>query len=202
MSDATRLERTTHAVNGVRAGLQLTEGEVRIEKEAAGDGGPTSVTVPVDRIRGVEVQKPSRSSSGWLHLAVVDGSPPPSTELAAMSDPYTIPLTTRHLSAARRFERMVEDHVQRRGLPPETPSTRPTTSSGVVLTDAPTTSETAPEEPPPPAPTAPATVAPDADEPAPEGALAAQLRELAALHAAGSLTDEEFRLAKERVLQG
>jgi hypothetical protein len=202
MSDATRLERTTHAVTGVRAELQLVEGEVRIEKEAAGDGGPTSVTVPIDRVRGVDLRKPSRSSSGWLHLAVVDGSPAPSTELAAMSDPYTIPLTARHLSAARRFERMVEDHVQRRGLPPETPAARPASSSGVVLTDAPTTSETTPEEPPPPASTAPPAAAAGADDPAPEGALATQLRELAALHAAGSLTDEEFRLAKERVLEG
>jgi hypothetical protein len=221
MSDATRLERATHTVGGERAELRLEDGAVTIAKEATTRGRPSSVTVPVDRVRGVDLHRPSRASSGWLHVAVVDGSPAPSTELAAMSDPYTIPITSRHLTAARRLERLVEDHVRRRGLPAEEPSTSVATSSGVVLTDAPTTHEAPPTPEVPTAsevPTAAETAATPATDvepppytppgeeageaPAEGGALAAELRELADLHEAGALTDEEFRRAKQRVLGG
>lgn len=217
MSEATRLERTTHAVAGDRAELQLKDGVITIVKSATAQVRPTEVTVPIDRVRSVEVRKPSRSTSGWLHVAVVDGSPAPVTELAAMSDPYTIPIVGRQVTAARRLERLVADHVQRRGLPPEDAGSSPGPGpSGVVLTDAPTTASassttrrsgggdsspngdsrsgasTASAPPPPP---------PPPDPSAPEDDLTAKLRELAELHRSGALTDEEFRRAKQSVLE-
>jgi hypothetical protein len=217
VSEATRLERTTHAVAGDRAELRLQDGVITIVKSATAQVGSTEVSVPIDRVRSVEVRKPSRTSSGWLHVAVVDGSPAPVTELAAMSDPYTIPIVGRQVTAARRLERLVADHVQRRGLPPEEagPSAGPG-PSGVVLTDAPTTASTSPSPerpgsgasspgagdrsgaaatgaPPPPPPPGP---------PAPEEDLTAKLRDLAELHRSGALTDEEFRQAKQSVLDG
>jgi hypothetical protein len=209
VSEATRLERTTHAVAGDRAEVQLEDGVITITKAATAQARPTEVSVPIDRVRSVEVRRPSRAASGWLHVAVVDGSPAPVTELAAMSDPYTIPIVGRQVTAARRLERLVADHVQRRGLPAEEtgPSPRPI-PSGVVLTDAPTTASTsagpqAPPSPPPPPPAAavPATNgAGDAGE-APDEDLIAKLRELADLHRSGALTDEEFRRAKQAVLE-
>jgi hypothetical protein len=212
VSEATRLERTTHAVAGDRAELRLQDGVITITKAATAQARPTEVTVPIERVRSVEVRKPSRAASGWLHVAVVDGSPAPVTELAAMSDPYTIPIAGRQVTAARRLERLVADHVQRRGLPAEEtgPSPRPT-PSGVVLTDAPTTASTstrAPETPPapPPPPPPPSAAAPstngagDPDD-APEEDLTAKLRELADLHRSGALTDEEFHRAKQAVLE-
>jgi hypothetical protein len=217
VSEATRLERTTHAVAGDRAELQLEDGVITIVKSATAQARPTEVTVPIDRVRSVEVRKPSRTSSGWLHVAVVDGSPAPVTELAAMSDPYTIPIVGRQVTAARRLERLVADHVQRRGLPPEDAASSPGAGpSGVVLTDAPTTASTsAPTErtgagatspggderpgattasPPPPPP--------PPDPPTPDEDLTTKLRKLAELHRSGALTDEEFRLAKQAVLDG
>jgi hypothetical protein len=140
VGEATRLERATHSIGGDRAELRLEAGVITIAKGATSQARPTEVTVPVGRVRSVEVRKPSRAASGWLHVAVVDGSPAPVTELAAMSDPYTIPLGGRQVGAARRLERMVADHVQRRGLPAESSDAKPRRpSSGVVLTDAPTT---------------------------------------------------------------
>jgi hypothetical protein len=216
VSEATRLERTTHAVAGDRAELQLKDGVITIHKSATAQARPTEVTVPIDRVRSVEVRKPSRTSSGWLHVAVVDGSPAPVTELAAMSDPYTIPIVGRQVTAARRLERLVADHVQRRGLPPEEPGSSPGPGpSGVVLTDAPTTASAAPTmEPSGAGPSSPdgdgrsgasASSAPPPppppDPPAPEEDLTTKLRELAELHRSGALTDEEFRRAKQSVLE-
>jgi hypothetical protein len=146
VGEATRLERATHSIGGDRAELRLEAGVITIAKGATSQARPTEVTVPVGRVRSVEVRKPSRAASGWLHVAVVDGSPAPVTELAAMSDPYTIPLGGRQVGAARRLERMVADHVQRRGLPAESSDAKPRRpSSGVVLTDAPTTATRPPE---------------------------------------------------------
>jgi hypothetical protein len=212
VSEATRLERTTHAVAGDRAELQLQDGMITITKAATAQARPTEVSVPIDRVRSVEVRKPSRAASGWLHVAVVDGSPAPVTELAAMSDPYTIPIVGRQVTAARRLERLVADHVQRRGLPAEETGPTPRlVPSGVVLTDAPTTSSTsvtaseAPPTPPPPPPPPSAATPPthgtgDAID-ASEEDLTAKLRELADLHRSGALTDEEFRRAKQAVLE-
>jgi hypothetical protein len=240
VGEATRLERATHSIGGDRAELRLEAGVITIAKGATSQARPTEVTVPVDRVRSVEVRKPSRAASGWLHVAVVDGSPAPVTELAAMSDPYTIPLGGRQVAGARRLERMVADHVQRRGLPAESSGAKPRRpSSGVVLTDAPTTAtrtsearrrtatgDTAHARPvdaratdveptgteptgTEPASAEPTHVEPTGTEPAsaeptevdPAGAdLTAKLRELADLHRAGELTDDEFRRAKEAVL--
>jgi hypothetical protein len=215
VSEATRLERTTHAVAGDRAELRLQDGVITIVKSATAQVRPTEVTVPIDRVRSVEVRKPSRTSSGWLHVAVVDGSPAPVTELAAMSDPYTIPIVGRQVTAARRLERLVADHVQRRGLPPEDAGSSPGPGpSGVVLTDAPTTASTSPTPERSGAATSPAdgggragaTVTgaqpppPPPGPPTAEDDLTTKLQELAELHRSGALTDEEFRRAKQSVL--
>lgn len=212
MNETTRLQRTTHRVRGERSELRLEDGVVTIMKSATSQTGPSEVHVPIERVRSVEVRRPSRAGSGWLHLAVVDGSPAPATELAAMSDPYTIPLATRQVSAARRLERLVSDHVQRRGLPAEASGSSPGPgTSGVVLTDAPTTAgshrpagvaEPAAASPmvgtgPGAGPGSRGTDGPAGDD----EDLTGKLRELAELHRSGALTDEEFRRAKQAVLE-
>ncbi len=107
------------------------------------------------------------------------GAPPP-TELAAAGDPYTLPVTSRGAGPARRFVRLVERHVRERGLPVAIDPVGG--SSGVVLT------ADAPSRPPRP------------ETPDPDEDLVARLKELAELHAAGALSDEEFQRAKDRLL--
>lgn len=223
MSETTRLERSSHVVPGDRSELRLEDGHITLTKEAGTQARPTSVTVPIEQVRSVTLNSPSRGRPGWLHLAVVNGSPTPPSELAAMGDPYTLPLTTRHLHAARRLEKMVDDHVRRRGLPHVESGTAAGTGSGVILNPAP------PAPPPPTPPPAPpddspsaaaatdpadAPSSPDAPpaaasaagpgeasgEVVPRGELAGHLRELAELHEAGALSDREFEQAKRRVL--
>ncbi|HSK22786.1 MAG TPA: hypothetical protein VK906_06405, partial [Egicoccus sp.] len=71
--------------------------------------------------------------------------------LAAANDPYTVPVTARNLGAARRFCRLVADHVRDRGLPAAAP--HPGTGSTSVLvrpaTPASTVASPAPTVPPP-----------------------------------------------------
>lgn len=117
MREATRLERTSHVVRGERSELRLEDGILSLTKQATTQERPTTVTVPIDRVRGASIEPPSPRRRGWLHLRVVDGTPTPPTELAAASDPYTLPLRARQTRSARRLARMIGDHVQRRGLP-------------------------------------------------------------------------------------
>jgi hypothetical protein len=116
MADATALERSRLTIRGVRAVLALEDGRITLTK----DGPPqASVTFTVAQVRGTVLEPGSRGTRGWIHIAVVGGSLAPPGELAAMSDPYTLPITTRGAVTARRLARMVEKHLRERGLPPE-----------------------------------------------------------------------------------
>lgn len=191
MSDQTALESHELVVTGDRSELRLEHGRIAIHKQATTQARPTEVVFGVDQVRGASLETPR--GTGWLHVSVVGGSPPPPSGLAATGDPYTLPLTGRGTSAARRLVRMVERHVQQRGMPSEV--TRATASSGVIVR----TNGDHPVTPPP------------ADTPAPPGVraqgetttgdLVTRLRELADLHEAGALTDAEFERAKARLLQ-
>jgi hypothetical protein len=226
VSDATRLESSTFAVHGERAELLLGDGTVTITKQVPTQAEPIEVCVPIDRIRGASVERPSRGQPGWLHLAVVGGTSEPPTDLAAATDPHTVLVTSKNLTAARRFAKLVTDHIRRRGMPPELPEAGHSTS--VTLTAAPDPAPTsAPTTPPPPVPPpmppsdGPTPPAPPSDPspslPATDGtasstepadgevadaaAIVGQLRELAELHESGALTDEEFERAKGRILE-
>ncbi len=188
----TALERQRLVVRGDRAELRLEDGHLTVHKDATTQARPTEVTVAVDQVRGAELEAPPRGGLGWLHLSVVGGSPPPPTRLAAAGDPYTLPVDSRGVGAAKKLVRMVERHVQARGLPPDTAEVG--TSSGVVLEPARVPSPEDPDGPP----QADATSAPGI-EPAKDD-LVGHLRDLADLHEAGALTDDEFRRAKERLL--
>lgn len=197
MARGTALESQKMVVPGDRAELQVADGRISLHKEATTQRSPTNVAAAVDQVRGVTVQLPTRNEPGWVHVSVVNGSPPPPGAMAAAGDPWTLPITSRGTSAARRLAKMVERHVQVRGLPSE--SSTITTSSGVVLD-----------------PDGPVTPKPErrGSEGAPNGGGAANggaagggadlvqsLRELADLHASGALTDEEFQQAKDRLLR-
>ena len=209
MRDSTRLERTTQVVRGDRSELRLEDGRITVTKEATTQATPTTVTVGIEQVRNVALERPSRGGRGWLHLGVVDGSPAPPTELAAASDPYTLPLTARQVPAARRLARMIDDHVRRRGLPQAgNGGPAASRSSGVVISD-PTTSTEQPPVPPPPPPAPPPNVPTrgprDGDAPAEQRSgdeLIGRLRELTDLHHEGALSDEEFHRAKQQVLGG
>ena len=217
MREQTRLERTSQVVRGERSELRVDDGTLTLTKDATTQARPTNVTVPIDRVRAVTLQRPGPGRRGWLHLSVVDGTPAPVSELAAASDPYTLPLRSRHLGAARRLTRAITDHVRRRGLP-HVGDVPAQASSGVVLTTAEPSPATdaghIPPTPPPPPPPAPQPavqeeVAPrepeetaprEPEDDAPEGDLIAKLRDLADLHRQGALTDEEFQQAKQQIL--
>lgn len=201
MGETTRLERASRVVHGDRSELRLESGSITITKEATTQVKPTSVTVSIEQVRNVTLEKPMRGQHGWLHLSVVDGSPAPPSEMAASSDPYTLPITTRHLAAARRLARLITDHVRRRGLPHESSDTRERIYAGVIVqrgtpattaTAARPAASTPPPRVPPPAPDAPGSGA----------GMITQLRQLADLHRDGALTDAEFEHAKRQVLGG
>lgn len=197
MAELTAFERAELVIEGDRGELTVAAGEVTIRKEAPTRQRPTTVTVPVDRVRGTQLRTAGRGGRGWLHVAVVGGSPAPPGELAAVGDPYTLPLTSRSVGAARRFAKMVERHVQERGLPREAGPSDGRISSGVTVTGR----SAVPPAPPPPPP--PAASPPAASPPAlAEGAtdLVAELETLAGLRDRGILTEEEFERAKARVL--
>lgn len=206
MPEGTTLERTRLVIEGVRSELVLEGGRITITKEAPTQAAPSTVDVGVERVRGTTLNAPSRGQRGWLHVAVAGGSPAPPGELAAAGDPYTLPISSRSTSAARRFARLVDKHVAERGMPPDPRVGGRRYSSGVSLVDPPDdvadpTDEADPggEDIPP---------APD-DAPADPGPVDAadgsrfvnELRQLADLHASGALTDEEFERAKERLLR-
>lgn len=183
MSRSTTLERTRLVIDGVRAELVLEDGRITITKEGPTQAAPSTVSVDVDRLRGTSLNSPSRGGRGWIHVAVAGGSPTPPSELAAAGDPYTVPITSRATSAARRFARLVDKHVAERGMPSDPRVGGRQLSSGVSLVDPPDPDGGQPET---------------RDEP---HRLVAQLRELADLHDAGALTDEEFERAKSRLLR-
>lgn len=174
MTDTTSLETTALVVSGLRSELRLDGGRLTIVKEATTQPEPTEVTVAVDAVRAVSLRRPVRGGRGWLHVAVVGGSPPPPTELAAASDPYTLPITSRAVGRAKRLERLVEEHVRARGLPSEEPQATPR-STGVSVVD-------------------PTSCTPDAPTSA-----ARHLALLDELHDAGVLTDAEHERAELRV---
>jgi hypothetical protein len=250
MAHETGLERTRLVIRGVRSELRVEDGRVTIEKEAP---TPSQVVFGIEQIRGTSLDLPSPVGRGWVHLAVVEGSTTPAGELAAMADPYTLPITARSSGAARRLARLVDKHLRERGLPSEAafagaPPSDGRYSTGVALTSVP---PPGPAQPTPPeartGAAAPAASGPRSDERpadglapdglapdglAPDGLgsdglgsdrvasdgpvsdelasdthgvtaareLVAELTQLAGLHAAGALTDEEFRHAKRRVL--
>lgn len=158
MSAATRLERATHAVCADHAELRVERGTVVITKQAVTQDAPVEVRLDASRLRGADLQKPGRGSTGWLHVSAIGGTPRPPSELAAASDPYTVPVTARNLGAARRFARLVGDHVRQRGLPHESADDG-ARSTSVLLASA--TDDRQPEAsprpavPPPGAPAAP-----------------------------------------------
>lgn len=177
----TRLERTSLVVPGERSELRLEDARISIDKDLGAQHAPTSVAFPVAEVRGTTLQRPSRGEPGWLHVAVVGGSPAPATPLGATLDPYTLPITSRNVAAARRLGRLVTQHVQQRGLPPERTAGTGRISSSVTVS-------------------APPSPVPSEDEAASDGTLIGALRELAELHAAGALSDDEFQRAKAKVL--
>jgi hypothetical protein len=220
MDDATRLERTSLVVPADRCELRLEDARLTITKERPAQDGPTTVDVPISEVRGATLERPSRGQPGWLHIAVVGGTPAPTNDLGSTLDPYTMPITSRNVAAARRVVRLITQHVQQRGLPPEQEPDRGRISSSVTVTEgpaatSPTGAAPTPAPTPVPPPTAPAAragspslppvAAPKTSdaEPAVEdpSALARTLRELADLHASGALSDEEFEQAKAKVLE-
>jgi hypothetical protein len=200
MTGGTGLERARLVLRGVRSDLRLEDGRMSITKEAP---TPSEITFEVDRIRGTALDAPSPVGRGWIHIAVVEGTTTPASELAAMADPYTLPITARSTGVARRLARLVDKHLRERGLPSEaslhgTPSAGGRYSAGVSLAPAPVLRDPAVPEPPPPPPTSPTREA--GDQVADARELVSELRQLAELHASGALTDEEFERAKARVI--
>lgn len=184
MSDRpTPLERGGLVVRGRHGHVTVARDELVIVNAGA-TASPSQVHVPLPEVRGATVVPARRGTPGWVHVAVVDGSPPPPGQLAAVGDPYTVALGLGQVRSARRFVRAVEQHILRRGLPTATLTTR---STSVALTDA---------RPQPELVSAP--------EPAlPSGAdddWLTRLGEVADLHRRGLLTDHELAAAKTRLL--
>jgi hypothetical protein len=199
----TRLEHARLVIRGVRSELRVEDGHVTITKEVPTRAEPSTVTVPVDTIRAASVKAPSRGNRGWLHLAVLGGSPPPPTELAAANDPYTLPISSRSSGPAKRLVRLVERHVRKRGMPSEQGPNEGRYSSSVSITrsgssvrsaSAATDRPAGPDAGQPNHPPAPSRQRPRAED------MDVYMRELDDLHAAGALTDEEVERAKARLL--
>jgi hypothetical protein len=221
VSERTALEGARLTIRGERGELNADGGRITISKQALTQDAPTTVEFGVDEVRGAQVQTPSRGSRGWLHVGVVGGSPPPPGDLAAAADPFTLPLTSRSVGAARRFARLVDRHVQGRGMPPEVTATEGRLSSSVAVSPGPAGARPREALDPPPAasyppPPPPPPVAGSGRTETPSGGgsgadatsgdqvdptdLVEELRTLADLHQRGALSDAEFELAKARVL--
>jgi hypothetical protein len=138
VSERTALEGARLVIRGERGELSADGGRIAISKQALTSEAPTTVEFGVDEVRGAQLQSPSRGSRGWLHVGVVGGSPPPPGDLAAAADPFTLPLTSRSLGAAKRFVRLVDRHVQGRGMPTEVPPSEGRLSSSVTVSREPT----------------------------------------------------------------
>jgi hypothetical protein len=213
MDHATRLERTSLVVAADRCELRLEGAQLTLTKERAAQDAPTTVSVPVSEVRGATLERPSRGQPGWLHIAVVGGTPAPTNDLGSTLDPYTMPVTSRNVAAARRVVRLVTQHVQQRGLPPEQEPESGRISSSVTVTDGPGPTAPTGATPTPPAPPSSVAAAAGATAETPEASdvtsaakdpssLARTLRDLADLHASGALSDEEFEQAKAKVIEG
>jgi hypothetical protein len=227
VSDQTALEAARLVVRGDRGELSADGGRITISKQAPTRDAPTTVEFGVGQVRGAQVQTSSRGSRGWLHVGVVGGSPPPPGDLAAVGDPYTLPLTPRSVGAARRFAKLVDRHVQARGMPGEVDRNEGRLSSSVAITRAPASRvrpveavddasppssfppSSFPPPPPPPSPRPARSSTPSGgdpaaasvgEEPADPADLVEELRTLADLHQSGALSDAEFQRAKARVL--
>jgi hypothetical protein len=198
VSEGTALETARLVVRGDRGELNAEGGRITISKLAPTRDAPTTVEFGVDQIRGAQVRAPSRGSRGWLHVAVLGGSPPPPGDLAAVGDPYALLLTSRSVGAARRFAKLVDRHVQGRGMPSEVGPSGGRMSSSVTVFQAPTGTPPPPPPPPPPRTDAGGDVARGGG--ADPADLVAELRTLAELHQSGELTDAQFERAKARVL--
>lgn len=201
MTDQTALERTDLVVPGDGAELRLERGRVTISKRALTQESPTTVEFGVDEVRGAQLRSSSRGSRGWLHVAVVGGSPAPPGELAAAGDPYALPLTPASVGPARRLARLVERHIRERGMPQDVGPNEGRLSSGVAITRAPVTADAATSTSDEAAAQVPAASSREAVRaPGDPAEFVAELRTIAELHASGALTDEEFERAKARVL--
>lgn len=177
--DRTALERAQVSLAGARAELTVDDGRITITHHDPMGGEATRVEVGVEQVRGTHLEAPSRGTPGWLHLDVVDGSPTPPSGLAAAGDPYTITVPSRQLGAARRLAKLVERHVQARGLPHDHGPNEGRYSSGVTVTAAPrTVSSPTPRQ---------------------RGEAAEHLEMLARLRACGALTDAEVARATQRI---
>jgi hypothetical protein len=192
VSEETALEAARLVVRGDRGQLNAEGGRITISKLAPTRDAPTTVEFGVDQVRGAQVRPPSRGSPGWLHVGVVGGSPPPPGDLAAVGDPYALLLNSRSVAAARRFVKLVDRHVQGRGMPSEVGPSGGRLSSSVTVFQAPTGT------PPPSRADAGGDVASGGG--ADPADLVEELRTLAELHQSGELTDAEFERAKARVL--
>lgn len=198
----TALETVRLTIRADGARLQVADGRITLEKRTPTGDAPSTVSFDVAEVRGTELQAPTRRGRGWLHLAVVGGTPPPPGALAAAADPYTLPLSSRSVAVARRVARLVARHLRTRGLPPDRAEAG--TGSGVSLTHA-SRPTTAPAVAPPPrsAETAARSASEAASRTRTEdagSALVAELRALADLHDRGALSEEEFEIAKARLL--
>ena len=158
MSSSTRLERSHHVLQADHADLRIEHGVVTITKQVVTRHDPVVTHVELARVRGADLRKPSRGQPGWLHLSAVGGTTTPPSELAAASDPYTVPVTVRTHGAARRLVKLVTEHVRQRGLPTERAGYARSTSV-LVTSPTPATAVAAPV-PPPPVPTPLATQTP------------------------------------------
>lgn len=211
MRDLTGLERVDLVVRGERSELHVRDGAFTLRKQAATQQSPTEITFGVDQVRAVTLKAAHRGERGWLHIAVVGGSPPPPSELAATSDPYTLPLGMRGSGAAKKLAKLVDRHVQTRGKPADTPQQGRMPSVSLTPAGQSSTSRPSRDQERPPA-EFPATTNErgDVDETAnghgtvarrtAAEELVEQLRELADLHDTGALTDAEFAQAKARIL--
>lgn len=205
-------------IKGVRAELTLEGGRFTIEREGGPASAASSRTFTIEQVRGATVEVPSLTGRGWLHIAVVSGTPAPPGEMAAMSDPYALPITKRSAGACQKLAKMVVKHLQVRGVPKDTVNDEVRIPGGRILhgplpdgvtptpkatrtPDRPATTD-APAAAPAPHPDPAATPAPAPTPTPPAGGaeLVGQLKELAELHQAGALSDEEFASAKARLL--
>lgn len=209
------LERAELVIRGARGELRLAGGMITVDDQGDAAAAPTHVEFPARSVRGVTVNPPSNGTRGWVHVSTVGGSPPPPTELAAVGDPYTLQLTRRGVSAAKKLHKLVEKHHKTHGMPVDDRGAPGAAHVAVPRTVVVTGSTAAgPPSDPTSAPAATSVPArPGEDRPEPVSQplstdaaasggdkLIAQLKELAALHDAGALTDDEFAAAKARLL--
>lgn len=209
MSRPTALERAQLRVTGQHGELAIQDGQLTIEKHGA---SPSTITVGIDTIRSTAIVAPRAGGRGWLHVTVVGGTPTPPGELVAMTDPYTIRVPARSAGAAKRFVRLVHDHLRQRGLPPEPElgTAEPTDgrySSAVAVTAEPVTGPNGRRRDTPPdgvgrspGPSSHRSDRRGGQRSDVSDERTRQLAQLDELRAAGTLTEAEFDRLRSRVL--